>query len=214
MGLGTELPSSGVSSISRISASCRSRNQAWITPCIPVLWLLIEWNLGVWASGNLCSRQVFDLAGTGDSDSKVCCGMLFLLCLDAVSMFYEGELCLSSTDATPFREGGRKGMCVYSARWKPWGRQACTSGGGIGNITSVTACKYYLHSSCFLFSFVVMEWCFLQLHIIFTSKSWHRSSEKWLCTFLYVLSNDLQHILWLSCGHMLKMSYLLLYCSH
>lgn len=164
-----------------------------------MLWLLIEWNLGVWARGNLCSRQVFDLAGTGDQDSRVCCGMLFLLCLDAVSMFYEGELCLSSTDATPFREGGRKGMCDYSARRKPWGRQACTSGGGIGNITSVTACKYYLHSSCFLFFlccngmvlFAAAHYFYIQ---VLAQEQWKMALHFSLCTIKWFAAHSLAQL--------------------
>lgn len=156
-----------------------------------MLWLISERNLGIWARGDLRSREVFDLADSRDQDLKVCCGIL--LCLNTASIFYEGELGLSSIDAIPFREGGWKGMCDFSVKWNPWGRKAYTSGGCIGNILSVIVCKYYFLSPQFIFSIIVLEWCFLQLHVIFciqvlAQEQWRihlrfsSCSAKWLAT--------------------------------
>lgn len=54
---------------------------------------------------------------------------------------------------------------------------------------------------------------FLSAHFFFfASKCWYRRTEEQVCTFLHVVSNDWQHVIWLSCDHILRMSCLLFYC--
>lgn len=95
----------------------------------------------------------------------------------------------------------KKGLCIW--RWhRKWHIYNCMKG-----------LIQFFPPPLLHFIFIVLECFFFYLHIFFfASKCWYRRTEEQVCTFLHVVSNDWQHVIWLSCDHILRMSYLLLYC--